>query len=259
MSVIRTDKWLLDLYDKPVELCEKLTAHFDGVYAEEIYNHLIFHGMYRYPSKNGTELIQKLQDNKIWELIEKEEQQLRKLWGGPDIPVFIFPSDPNNRKLKQDHNGKSGLAFNNKLFLFISPDNADKEIRALFSHEYNHVCRLSRYSKKEEDYVLLDTIILEGLAENAVFERFGEKYVASWTTYYSEKRLEEWWKKLILPNKDTLKIDRKHQDILYGFRRYPSMIGYCIGYYLVTKYVKKNRLTTKELLKINSDIIAQVE
>ncbi|KKE77999.1 Zn-dependent protease [Bacilli bacterium] len=258
MSVIRTDKWLLDLYDKPIELCKKLVKHFDDVYADEIYNHLIFHGMYRHPLKNGKELIQKLQDNKVWELVETEKQQLRKLWGGPDIPIFIFPSDPNNRKMKRDQNGKSGLAFQDKLFLFISKDNVEKEIRALFTHEYNHVCRLSRYSKKEKDYVLLDSIILEGLAENAVLDRFGEKYVANWTTYYSEDRLEELWKELILPNKDILKIERKHQDILYGFRRYPKMIGYCVGFYLVKKYLKTNGKTTKQLLEIKPEAIAQV-
>lgn len=258
MSVIRTDKWLLDLYDKPIELCEKLTVHFDGVYAQEIYSHLIFHGMYRSPLKNGKTLVKKLQDNKIWELIEMEKQQLQKLWGGPDIPIFIFPSDPNNRKIKQEHNGKSGLAFKDKLFLFISEDNVEKEIKALFTHEYNHVCRLSRYSKKEDDYVLLDTIILEGLAENAVLERFGEKYVANWATYYSEDRLGKLWKELILPNKDILKTNRKHQDILYGFRLYPKMIGYCTGYYLVKNYIKTNNLTSKKLLDIKSEVIAQV-
>ncbi len=34
MSVIKTDKWLLDLYDKPIELCEKLLKHFDGVFGK---------------------------------------------------------------------------------------------------------------------------------------------------------------------------------------------------------------------------------
>ncbi|PAV29195.1 Zn-dependent protease [Virgibacillus profundi] len=258
MSVIRTDKWLLDLYDRPVELCEKLTAYFEDVYAPEIYNHLISHGMYRYPLKNGKEFVRQLQDNKVWELVQKEKRQLQKLWEGPSIPIFIFPSDPNNRKMKQEHNGKSGLAFNDKLFLFISKDNTEKEIKALFTHEYNHVCRLTSYSKKEEDYVLLDTIILEGLAENAVRERFGEKFVAGWTTYYSEDQLKELWNGLVLPNKNTLKMERKHQDILYGLRRYPKMIGYCIGYYLVTNYMKTNKLTSKELLEIKSDTIAQV-
>ncbi|KPH79158.1 DUF2268 domain-containing protein [Oceanobacillus caeni] len=258
MSVIKTDKWLLDLYDKPIELCEKLLKHFDGAYADEIYNHLTSHGMYKYPIKNGEDLIRKLQDNKIWEIVHLEKQQLQTLWQGPDIPVFIFPSDPNDRKMKQNQNGKSGLAFKDKLFLFISKDNTEKEIRALFTHEYNHVCRLSRYSKKEEDYVLLDTIILEGLAENAVFERFGDKLLANWTTYYSEDQLEKLWKELILPNKNTLKVKRKHQEILYGLRRYPKMIGYCVGYYLVKKYKKTNELTSKELLGIKSNVIAQV-
>ena len=61
----------------------------------------------------------------------------------------------------------------------------------MFTHEYNHVCRLSKFQKSEEDYVLLDSIILEGLAENAVRERLGEEFLATWTSYYSNEELKK--------------------------------------------------------------------
>lgn len=257
MSVIRTDKWLVDLYQQPIKLCEKLKDYFEGAQAYEIYDYLTLHGMYR-PLKNGTEQVRKLQDNKVWEIVQDEKQQLQKMWEGPNVPVFIFPSDINNPSIKTDFNGKSGLAFKDKLFLFISKDSLEKEIRSLFTHEYNHVCRLFRYKKNEEDYILLDTIILEGLAENAVRERFGEKFIATWTSYYSMDELEKLWNNLVKPNRNLLKTERKHLDILYGLYSYPKMAGYCVGYQLVKKYMESNTLISKDLLNTPTDIIAQL-
>ncbi|MRH43448.1 Zn-dependent protease [Aquibacillus halophilus] len=257
MSVIRTDKWLLDLYDKPIEICEKLEVLFDDVQASEIYNYLTLHGMY-FPLRNGKEQVTKLQENKVWRIVANEEQRLKKMWEGPTIPTFIFPSDINNLNLMQDFNGKSGIAFKDKLFLFLSEDNSEKEVKAMFTHEYNHVCRLSKFKKTEVDYVLLDTIILEGLAENAVRERFTEEFVADWTAYYSPDELETMWINLLQPNRNILKTDRKHQDILFGLRHYPKMAGYCVGYYLVKKYMETNRLKSKDLLDVQTEEIAKV-
>ncbi len=260
MSVIRTNRWLLNSYEKPIELCKKLKAQFeDGVRSSEIHNYLTVYGMYYHPIENGNELIKKLQKNNIWEIIKKEDQILQKKWNGPDIPIFIFPSDQNNRKIQQELNGKSGLAYRDKLFLFISEYNKEDEIRALFTHEYNHVCHLSKYNKKESEYVLLDTVILEGLAENAVREKFGEEFVSEWTTYYSNKELERLWNNLVLPNKNVPRLDHRHEDILYGLHSHPKLSGYCVGYYLVKKYMEENNLASNDLIGTSAETIAQIK
>lgn len=258
MSIIRTDKWLLDSYDKPIEICEKLKVHFEGAtFGSEIYDYLTLHGMYR-PFKNGKKIVAKLQENKVWDIVENDIQKLQQLWQGPNVPVFIIPSDTNNLNLKREFNGKSGLAFKDKLFLFISEDNKETEIRSLFTHEYNHVCRLTIYQKPEDNYVLLDTIILEGLAENAVLERFGDKSVSTWASFYSNSQLEKMWKELVYPNRNITKSNHKHNDILYGLNYYPKMSGYCVGYYLVKKYLEVNQLTCKDLLNTEPDDIANL-
>lgn len=258
MSVVRTDKWLLDLHEHPIEMCKKMKTQFDDAEAYEIYDYLTQHGMYRQPLSNGRSLIKMLQKNKAWEIAEIEMQYLQKKWNGPNIPIFIFPSDPDNRKIKTDLNGKSGLAFHDKLLLFISADNNEREIKALFTHEYNHVCRLTKYYKNEEDYVLLDTIILEGLAENAVREKFGKDSLATWTKYYSNDELEKLWNNLVFPNRNALITDSRHQDLLYGVRYYPRMAGYCVGYYLVKNYMEKNGFKSKDLLNLETKTIAQL-
>lgn len=253
MTVVQTDRWLLETYDDPIALCERTMDYFDNVSSSEIYHHLMSYGMYRVPLINGIETITKLQHNKVWNIVKKEALKLQQLWMGPDIPIFIFPSDANNGYMKQNFNGKSGLAFRDKLFLFISEDNTEKEIRALFTHEYNHVCRLAHFLKDEKDYVLLDSILLEGLAESAVRERLGEKHTASWTSYYPSDELENMWDKMVLPYKDLSRNHRRHMDILYGLQFYPKMLGYCTGYYLVQKYMEANHLSVKDLLSMSSD------
>lgn len=259
MSIIRTDKWLTELYHNPIKLCEKLTGYFDGASVAELYDYLLLHGMYR-PYRGGALQVQNLQKNKVWEIVQKELQLLQKLWGGPNVPIFIFPANTKNRKIQQDFNGKSGLSFKDKIFLFVSDQNTEQEIKALFTHEYNHVCRLSKFAKKEEDYILLDTIILEGLAENAVRERLGEKSLAGWTSYYSNEELEKMWSRLVLPNINIKATQRQHHELLYGLRlSYPKMLGYCVGYYLVKKYMNEKGVSSKDLLAIPSHTIAQIK
>ncbi len=258
MGVIRTDKWLIDSYHKPIKICEKIRMHFNDASAADIYDYLISHGMY-HPIRNGDIVVDKLQKNKVWKIVQDENLQLQKAWDGPNIPIFIFPSAANNRILNQDFNGKSGLAFKDKLFLFIADTNTEMEIRALLTHEYNHVCRLSKYKKNEEDYVLLDTIILEGIAENAVRERFGDRLLARWTSYYSNDKIKHMWSNVIFPNRNISKSDREHQNILYGLRSHPKMLGYCVGFYLVKKYMEATNKSCKDLLNIETNTIAQLD
>lgn len=256
MSVINTDKWLLKLYDRPIEMCKKLEACFEGAAAAEIYEYLNMNGMYD-PSGDGKKVIKTLQKNRVWEVVQSEEQKLQKEWDGPNIPIFIFPSDSANPDFYREFNGKSGLAFQDKLFLFIAGHNSEREIKSLFTHEYNHVCRLSKFPKHEDDYVLLDTIILEGIAENAVRERLGEEFISKWTKNYSDEELDTLWRTIVQPNQNMLKSHYKHHELLYGLGHYPKMLGYCVGYYLVKQFLKDKKLTSKDLLHMEASHIAQ--
>ncbi|SDC37043.1 Uncharacterized protein YjaZ [Terribacillus halophilus] len=251
MSVIRTDEWLFREYEDPVGMCEKLTEHFADASAAEIYDYFVRHGMYRPLKKRSKQL-----DDKVWKVVQQDEDFLRKEWESPDIPIYIFPSDEQNKWLRKQLGGKSGLAFRDKLFLFISPANAEEEIKALFTHEYNHVCRLNRFDKKEEMYTLLDTIVLEGIAENAVRERFGEELTARWASSYSEKKIGKMWSDYILPNQELLPKDQEFQAILFGQRKYPRMLGYCIGYHVVKRYMERHGISSKELLSVEASVIA---
>ncbi|MCH1625884.1 DUF2268 domain-containing protein [Ferdinandcohnia quinoae] len=255
MGIIRTDEWIRDHYSNPLEICKKLTTYFPMESSErEIYQYLRVHGMYK-PHKEGEEAPLKLLPENIWRVVKKEEDRLKREWNGPSIPIFIFPVDEYNRKIRKEFNGKSGLAFKDKLFLFFSSNNSVDEIKAVFTHEYNHVCRLTKINKSEDNYTLLDSIIIEGLAENAVSEQCGPDQVAGWTKYYTENQVDRLWKNIIEPNQSIFKSERKHDELLYGMGFYPKMVGYCAGYYLVKRYMEKHRLECKDLFKIPSENI----
>ena len=255
MSIIGTDKWLMNLYDQPLKLAHKLKPFFEeGTTSEDIYQHLMMNGMYR-PVRSGIGTVEKMKEKGVWDMVKTEQFRLKKSWNGPDIPILIFPSDRTNRQLVKELNGKSGLAFKDKLFLFISDQNDENEIKALLTHEYNHVCRLTKYNKSEFDYSLLDSIILEGLAENAVRERFGKQYLAPYESYYTEKQLEQMWDTLINPNQEIKKHEHKHSQLLYGLGPYPRMVGYCVGYYLVKRKLENSKKKTIELLGVPSEKI----
>ncbi len=219
-----------------------------GATAPEIYDYLKMHGMYRTTSES---ILEKLPKN-VWSKVQKEYAVLQKEWSGPQIPIFIFPADETNPKIKREFNGKSGLAFKDKLFLFFSSHNTDSEIKAVLTHEYNHVCRLKKYKKNEAEFTLLDTVILEGLAENAVREQCGSTNLAGWTKYYSDEELQKIVQQLIIPNRNLKRNERKHSDLLYGKRFYPTMAGYCAGYYLVRNYLESNNQQTKTILGMDS-------
>lgn len=257
MTVIRTDKWLLKSFDDPLSLCDHLISYFNQAPAQDIYAHLTAHGMYHNAQYKRDDQLPILKDKTAWDVVEFEINKLQEDWSGPDVPVFILPADVN-RTIQKETGGKSGLAFNDKLFLFISDHTTETEIKALLTHEYNHVCRLTQLPKKESDYVLLDTIILEGLAENAVLNRLGEKSVAPWVTYYDDWELKAIWKTIVAPNKHLPIWHPSHQHILYGRRLYPKMAGYAAGYYIVKKYTEGHSLSVPELLTLPSETIAEV-
>lgn len=255
MGVIATDTWLLAHYDEPEEICKKLKDYI-SLPPRYMYRYLVAHGMYR-PVRDGREDIEKLQKQNVWGNIEKEFQQLRQWLGGPDIPVLIFPSDVYNRRIQQEYDGKSGLAFRQCLFLFILPHNPIEELKAVLTHEYHHICRVRTVQKREEAYTLLDTMILEGLAEAAVAERYSEAYHAPWTQYYTKQEAIRFWCRYIKNRINVYRGTTEHERVLNGWAIYPDMLGYAVGFHLVQDCISHTQLTTKQLLAMDAKEILQ--
>jgi uncharacterized protein YjaZ len=254
MGVVETDKWLERWANDHAHLLEKLHSFAAGGDSMDFYLHLVRHGMYRH-SHGVEKIVEQMKEKKIWEMVRRDFQQLKQKWDGPDVPILIFPADWTNAKLHREFNGKSGLAFKDQLFLFLLPHHTKEEIGAVLTHEYNHVCRLHHDPKDEKDYTLIDLIVLEGLAENAVYERFGERYVSNWATYYTETQLRSFWQKWIVPNQTVKKDHRLYHSLMYGSFFYPKMLGYAVGYAIVKKGLKERKMN--ELFTMKSEEICE--
>ncbi|UAL48624.1 DUF2268 domain-containing protein [Sutcliffiella horikoshii] len=257
MSIIHTDRWLEEDYHQPLNISKKLLKYFEDVTAAELYDYLIMHGMYR-PVRDGKGTVEKLKTLDCWNIVLGEWKRLKKLWNGPDIPIFIFPSDKHNNQMKRDFKGKAGVAFKDKLFLFLPEDIEVNEMKALLTHEYNHICVLSKNNRKDDQYTLLDSVLIEGLAESAVKSLVGKEYTSSWTSYYTDKELENFLNKYIIPNKEVKKSERDHMKLLYGKGFYPKMLGYCVGYYLIQKILKEEKITYRALMSKSLSEIAKL-
>jgi uncharacterized protein YjaZ len=252
MSVIDTITWLKETANSK-EICKKLCSYFIDLNEIEIGKYLHSFGMYK-SNHQIDKWIERMEKEQILEFINEEEKKLIKEWNGPNISIFIFPCDKNNRKIEKEYKGRSGLAFNNKLFLFLSLETDKRDIKSLFIHEFHHVCRLASVKKQEKHFTIIDMVIMEGLAENAVREKLGENDVASWTKLYSDSQCERFLERIIYPQREVSRESNKFSQIMFGTGFYPSMLGYAVGYYLVKNYMKRTDKKTKELLSLPAEV-----
>lgn len=235
-----------------MKICQELLETFEEKKPANIYNYLVNFGMYRPNRRTYGDFI-KLKELNSWNTAERIFQGYRKKWKGPDIQVFIFPAAVNNSLFYKKDGGKSGVAFKDKLFLFLPPLEDKKEIEALIVHEYHHTCRLNRQKKEIKDFTLLDSIVLEGLAEHAVAVQCGESYLAKWCHYYTQEEINTYWEKFLSKELRVTKNKKLHDEILYGFKEYPKMIGYAAGFEIVSRYYKDKKLRIEETFKLPSE------
>ncbi|MDA7026087.1 DUF2268 domain-containing protein [Bacillus sp. CLL-7-23] len=255
MSVEKTYEWF-EKSSSMYELSSYILPFFKEASIKDnmaIVKHLQTHGMFRF-WKEGQKTQQELKKNNIFRFVKQEEQLLRNKWNGPDVPIIILPVDEKNRKIRVKFGSKSGLAFHDKLFLFLSAHSTKESISAIMTHEYNHICRLEKMPKEEKDMTLLDTMILEGLAENAVHERLGESETAKWVTLYSQKQLEHFQTRMLKPYFGLHRQDeRLFSSLMYGKGYFPEMLGYAVGYNIVNQYLLKKRAKVGNVLSLSAE------
>lgn len=240
MPVLPTDKWMAQIdeqHENILEiLCEPLTNVFPNVPVEAIHYELVNNGLFT--MKDAVDLkatIKQLKKKKVWALVESEFAKLRTSWKGPNVAIYIFP-------IAKGPIIKNGVAYKNGLFLFVSPQLEEEELKALLAHEYHHACRLRYLNKDPFEITLLDSLLIEGLAEGAVKEIYGEQYLSPWTKRYSSDEVKKIWQSHFLP---VLKLKgvQQHRRYLYGDERrgLPLWIGYCLGYRIVESFQQANQ------------------
>ncbi|HYK74421.1 MAG TPA: DUF2268 domain-containing protein [Pseudoneobacillus sp.] len=244
MGVEKTDIWLRDSFEHPIEICKDMCNFRKKNELEQFYQYLVRFGMYR-PNPESKRIYEELVKAGMWGKVHSLYEKYKKNWNGPHVPIYIFPIDKGSRFLFKSNQSKSGVSFQDKIFLFLSNIDDIQELEALFIHEYHHVCRMNGLNKPLNEYTLLDSIIMEGLAEDAVHEQIGRKYVANWSKELTNEQFQHFWKKYFNKHLTIKKKDSLHDHLLFGKGFVPKMLGYTCGYHLVRKYREQEHFSTK--------------
>lgn len=231
-------------------ICHPLKQFFPQATIEEIHGELLTRGLFDpFESPIISEILKKLEEEKVWETIKHEFNHLKNLWNGPDVPIFVYPLTKHRPLVDSVEVKKNGVSYNNVLFLFVSVELETEELKALLAHEYNHICRLSYVDKFPHEIELLDTLIIEGMAECAVEELYGERWLSPWTKGYSHEECLELWTKYFVKAIQLQGVDN-HFPFLYGneVKGLPKWIGYCLGYRIVKSYLESEGISNQRLL-----------
>jgi len=252
---VKDTKVILEKHMKdPLKVCRYFLKYFPSAEEEKLYKHFRRFGMYTYNARMEENLQQLIEDD-VWYMIDDLFMKYQSKWKGPDIPIFIIPH--RNQTWFSKGQNKSGLAFGDKMFLFVSPKMEQKQLEALFIHEYHHVCRLRTQKKEMDEYTLLESCVMEGLAEYTVQRLMGAEYLAPWTKQYSAKFLHSFWNKYLEKNVDIQKREKQHDFILYGNGKLPYMGGYSMGFYLVELFADKHPFTIKQSFSLSATDIKE--
>ncbi|WP_070119769.1 DUF2268 domain-containing protein [Bacillus marinisedimentorum] len=268
MPVIDTFSWLEQyaksqqtsekkslFYEQEKVVCRPLKAYFPGASEYEIHNHLLSAGLSQ-PADSAAGFLSRAEKSGLHRKANRQFEELRQEWKGPDVPVFLLPSDLNNPQLVKAFNGKAGLAFADKLFLFVPPDLKEKELKALLTHEYHHVCRARKLNRPEKEMTLLDSIIMEGLAEKAAEMRTDAGSLAIWTSIYPLSKAKSLFTKYLSSRLQVTKYQPVHDKLLYGGGMLPKWLGYNCGWHIVDSWhEKQGSMDTESLISAPAEAV----
>lgn len=246
MGIIRTDQWLDKHFHQPLEICNEFLDDFRETDATRIYEYLQRFGMYR-PNRATYHSFLQLKEKQVWDQLDKVYKKYRVKWRGPDVNVYLLPlGQTRSFFTKVNRGNKAGVSFEDRMYLFVDDDIKEAELEALFVHEYHHVCRLTLQKRPVHEYTLLDSMVLEGLAEWEVRRSCGEEVQASWCQQYSEENLQTYWQKYIKDHLTVKKYDPLHDELLFGLDSHPPLLGYSIGYWLVASLFKDKKPSIRQ-------------
>ncbi|WP_179295381.1 DUF2268 domain-containing protein [Bacillus sp. FJAT-45350] len=271
MGTVATNRWLvqyIEKYSDTLSQQEKLQLQLDTMIAPltrvfksrdmvGLHRYLLESGLF-YPDKNITEELEIMKSSQLWRTVQNEYLTLKKAWCGPKAKIFLYPLEERNELIMKELGGKMGLGFPDKIFLFVTGRLEESELKALVTHEYHHVCRLQSLDMPHDKVTLLDSLIIEGLAEVAVQERMGYRCVANWAKRYSEEEAKQIWYRFFINNKE-IKGKEQHLPFLYGTDIIPPWGGYSVGFHIVNTAIKNDKeLVTNELLQLSAKEILSI-
>ncbi|MFC0557685.1 DUF2268 domain-containing protein [Halalkalibacter alkalisediminis] len=270
MGVVRTDKWLsayIYKWNKARTIEEKVECQREVIIQplNDLFSTTDILGLHQYllqlglfhPEQTIDIEYEKWQKKVPWLIVQKQFNKLKNKWNGPDVKIYILPLTDQNRFLEVELGAKTGLTIEKGILLFIRSYTTTEDLLALITHEYHHACRLAATKQTEDEMVLLESMVMEGLAEKAVEEEMGALACATWTSRYDNSWNVDWYNHWIKPNL-RVRGRQKHLPYLYGSEMHgiPLWLGYYIGYKMVNSATSHTD-TTNNLLHIPAETILE--
>nr|WP_106779585.1 DUF2268 domain-containing putative Zn-dependent protease [Lysinibacillus timonensis] len=235
-----------------------LRSYFPNVPREELHYELLSNGLFDPVEVIELEnTLKQLEDRNVWKIAQDEYDRLKKSWNGVEVPIFIFPLTKQRPMIDGIVMNKNAASYKGVIFLFVSPELGDTELKAMLAHEYHHCCRLDYLNIDFEHIPLKESLIIEGMAECMVEALYGGEWQSPWNSRYSNEELQKIWKSEFVTSLEVKGVGN-HLPYLYGdgTDKFPHWIGYCLGYSIVKSFLLRNGPIKQEtLLRISSEEI----
>ena len=197
-------------------------------------------------TKKGSRIFTTDQSKNIQEIVENSlDKAMNILENNNTVQVYLVPT--LNKFLKEYMDGIQGFcASRNAIHLYIHPDcNLETALIETLVHEYNHTVFYIYHTWKTVE----EGLIAEGLAEHFRSEIVGGKR-AKWTEVFDEKESTLWLEKIRPTLNSEAGQDYYNVFVNFDEEPYPLWTGYTIGYYLIERFRKQNKLNWQELMQV---------
>ncbi|WP_209125836.1 DUF2268 domain-containing protein [Alkalihalobacillus sp. BA299] len=247
----RQEKWKVQLKT----IIQPISRHFQNIPLHVIHRSLLDQGLFT-PDQDVDLIYKHMKKLKMWAYVQKIYSELQQEWDGPTVKIILLPGNEENEIIMDSLGGKMGLGFHDKVILFVTTKTNHFDLKTLLTHEYNHSCRLSNLQKAEYELTLLDSLIVEGMAEYAVKELCGKRALGKWHNQFSKQDLQQLWDTFY---KERIQVKGKHyhRPFLFGSESLgiPLWTGYAIGFQIVQAMMEQQKYNIRKLLTLESEMI----
>lgn len=181
------------------------------------------------------------------------------------VLLGLYLGDPEKYK---HHNGYTGFGgIPGYILLMIYPNEYNlPRLPALIAHEFHHNIRLLHIKWDHANITLGEYIVIEGLADAFAEEMYGRALIGPWVTDFPQDDLE--YSIEVIRSNFGLKGFGNISSYMFGDRiadtmGYPKVglsdfAGYAVGYNLVSRFLKKNRMSVLEATCLSAEEILSI-
>lgn len=237
-----------DLIKEIAKKLKNCSPKFAGLEMEEdIKPHLSWNIFGNQDMKKKSEF--KVNKKEISVTIKQSLKKCSKFLASKGTIIFVFPCF--NLFVKEKMFGVNGFTpCANTFHVFLYTQKYNKKMfQKMIAHEFNHSVFMDYHNLIYTQLTLLDSLILEGLAQNFVESLFREP--GPWAKAIPLKECKEVFSRVekSINSKDY----HIYSELFFEGKKYPLWAGYSLGYQIVKSFLKiQKKISWGEIMKLSS-------